>query len=181
MTRMVADPRTLALLIEIEQFLYAEAECLDDYRLDEWLALFADDLHYWVPMRKNVPHNRRSSELTLPRREISWFEENKDGLTRRVRQIQTGVHWAEEPLSRTSHLVSNLRLAAIRPNIEAPESVEVRYKFIVNRNRLETETDLLIGSKEDVLVLSADGWKIRSRKVVLDQNVLLAKNLSFFL
>lgn len=181
MTRMVMDPQNLALLVEIEQFLYAEAEYLDAWRLDEWLALFAEDLHYWIPMRRNVPHNKRGGEFTRPHQDISWFEETKDGLTRRVRQIQTGVHWAEEPLSRTSHLVSNVRLAAIHPDSSAPESVEVGYKFLINRNRLETETDLLIGRKEDCLVLTAEGWKIRSRKVILDQNVLLAKNLSFFL
>jgi 3-phenylpropionate/cinnamic acid dioxygenase small subunit len=181
MTRMVSDPQALALLIEIEQFLYAEAECLDDYRLDDWLALFADDLHYWIPMRKNVPHNHREKEFTRPYQDISWFEDTKDGLSRRVRQIQTGVHWAEEPLSRTSHLVSNVRLAAIHPDSRAPETVEVSYKFLINRNRLETETDLLVGTKEDCLIRTAESWKIQKRKVVLDQNVLLAKNLSFFL
>ncbi|MSQ71258.1 MAG: 3-phenylpropionate/cinnamic acid dioxygenase subunit beta [Betaproteobacteria bacterium] len=181
MTRMVSDPQTLALLIEVEQFLYAEAECLDDYRLDEWLALFADDLHYWVPLRKNVRHDQRAAEYSRPHEEISWFEENKGGLARRVRQIQTGVHWAEEPLSRTSHLVTNVRLGAIHPDCRRPEQVEVRYRFLVYRNRLETETDVLVGKKEDSLILTADGWKIRKRKVMLDQNVLLAKNLSFFL
>lgn len=181
MTRMATDLQTLALLIDVEQFLYQEAECLDAWRLDEWLALFTDDLHYWVPMRRNVPHNRRDTEFTRPYEDVSWFEETKDGLNRRVKQIQTGVHWAEEPLSRTTHMVSNVRLAAIHPDSRAPEAVEVSYKFLVNRNRLETETDLLIGRKEDSLVRTADGWKISKRKVILDQNVLLAKNLSFFL
>ena len=52
MTRMATDPRTISLLIDIEQFLFEEAEHLDAWRLDEWLTLFADDLHYWVPMRR---------------------------------------------------------------------------------------------------------------------------------
>ncbi len=181
MMRTASDPGTLALLIDVEQFLYAEAEYLDDYRLDEWLALFADDLHYWIPLRKNVRHDRRDTQYTRPHQDISWFEEHKDGLTRRVRQLQTGVHWAEEPLSRTSHLVSNVRLAAIHPDSQAPERVEVHYRFLIYRNRLETETDLLVGKKEDCLIRAAEGWKIQKRKVLLDQNVLLAKNLSFFL
>jgi 3-phenylpropionate/cinnamic acid dioxygenase small subunit len=181
MTRPVSDLQTISLLIDVEQFLYREAELLDEYRLDEWLTLFADDLHYWIPLRKNVSHDKRETEFTRPRQDISWFEENKDGLSRRVRQIQTGVHWAEEPLSRTSHLVSNVRLAAVHPNSQAPEKVEVHYKFLVNRNRLETETDVLVGRREDSLLRTADSWKIQKRKVVIDQNVLLAKNLSFFL
>src|SRR5262249_28376174 len=158
------------LLADIEQFLYAEAECLDEYRLDEWLALFADDLHYWIPMRKNVPHNHRETEFTRPHHDVSWFEENKDGLARRVRQIQTGLHWAEEPLSRTTHLISNVRLATIQPSSDAPEKVEVRYKIMINRNRCESETDVLVGRKEDWLIRVANSWKIQKRKVILDQN-----------
>jgi 3-phenylpropionate/cinnamic acid dioxygenase small subunit len=181
MTRIVTDPQTLSLLIDVEQFLYWEAECLDDYRLDEWLALFTEDLHYWIPMRRNVRHDQRAAEFTRPHQDISWFEENRDGLTRRVRQIQTGVHWAEEPLSRTSHLVSNVRLTSVDPHSQAPERVEVGYRFLVYRNRLETETDVLVGKKEDCLIRTAEGWKIQKRKVLLDQNVLLAKNLSFFI
>ena len=45
---------------------------------------------------------------------------------------------------------------------------------------METETDLLIGKREDVLRRENGTWKIAQRKVILDQNVLLAKNLTFF-
>ena len=35
---------------ELEAFVYAEAELLDDGRYEDWLALFADDGIYWVPL-----------------------------------------------------------------------------------------------------------------------------------
>ena len=33
----------------VEQFLYRQAEILDDRRWDEWLDLFAEDGRYWMP------------------------------------------------------------------------------------------------------------------------------------
>jgi hypothetical protein len=52
------DARTAHLLLthEIADFLYREAELLDERRYDEWLALLADDLRYWMPMRRNVKY-----------------------------------------------------------------------------------------------------------------------------
>ena len=48
------------------------------------------------------------------------------------------------------------------------------------RNRVETETDFLVGKHEELLRKNSEGWKIARRKIVLDQNVPLAKNLTFF-
>jgi 3-phenylpropionate/cinnamic acid dioxygenase small subunit len=45
---------------------------------------------------------------------------------------------------------------------------------------VETETDFLVGKREDLLRRVNDSWKIARRKIVLDQNVLLAKNLTVF-
>ena len=53
--------------------------------------------------------------------------------------------------------------------------------FIVLRNRLETETDFIAGRREDVLRREEGNLKIASRKIIIDQSVLLAKNLTFFL
>jgi 3-phenylpropionate/cinnamic acid dioxygenase small subunit len=39
---------------EIEDFLYAEADLLDQHRFGDWLDCLADDLHYFMPMRRNV-------------------------------------------------------------------------------------------------------------------------------
>jgi 3-phenylpropionate/cinnamic acid dioxygenase small subunit len=35
---------------EAERFLIREAHLLDERRLDEWLALFADECLYWLPI-----------------------------------------------------------------------------------------------------------------------------------
>ena len=51
---------------------------------------------------------------------------------------------------------------------------------MVYRNRVETETDFLVGKREETLRKVYGQWKIAQRKIVLDQSVLLAKNLTFF-
>src|SRR5262249_17033522 len=167
---------------EIEEFLYTEAELLDARRFDEWLALFTDDARYWMPMRRNVPHDDLEREFTREGADVNWFDEGKDTLERRVAQIQTGIHWAEEPPSRICHMISNLPiLAASPPAPAAPVEVRARCRFLVYRNRVETETDVLVGKRGDVLRRGGGSWKIARRMVVLDQSVLLAKNLTFFI
>ena len=170
----------LLLKQQIEDFLYHEAELLDERRYEDWLTLLTDDVRYWMPMRRNVKFGELEREFTREGQDINWFDEGKDTLTRRVQQILTGVHWAEEPLSRLCHMVSNVQLLHVQPSVVEPAEVTVKCRFLIYRNRVETETDLLVGKREDVLQRVDEQWKIRQRKVVLDQNVLLVKNLTFF-
>jgi 3-phenylpropionate/cinnamic acid dioxygenase small subunit len=170
----------LLLQQEIEEFLYREADLLDERRYEEWLALVAEDVRYWMPMRRNVKVGEAEREFTRAGQDINWFDEGKETLTRRVKQILTGMHWAEEPVSRISHMVSNVRLLEVNPSIAEPAEVAVRCRFLIYRNRVETETDILVGKREDVLRRADGQWQIARRKIVLDQNVLLTKNLTFF-
>ena len=171
----------LLLKQEIEEFLYYEADLLDERRYEDWLALVAEDVRYWMPMRRNVKVDDIEREFTREGLDISWFDEGKETLTRRVRQIQTGIHWAEEPPSRICHMVSNVQVLRVSPaGSAAPSEVTVRSRFLVYRNRVETETDILVGKREDLLRRVAGTFKIARRKIILDQSVLLAKNLTFF-
>jgi 3-phenylpropionate/cinnamic acid dioxygenase small subunit len=165
---------------QIEAFLYHEAELLDERHYEDWLALLTDDVRYWMPLRRNVKFGELEREFTRAGQDINWFDEGKDTLTRRVQQILTGVHWAEEPLSRICHLVSNIQLLHVQPSVLAPTEVTVKCRFLVYRNRVDTETDLLVGKRQDVVRRVHGQWKIAQRQVILDQNVLLAKNLTVF-
>jgi 3-phenylpropionate/cinnamic acid dioxygenase small subunit len=77
-------------------------------------------------------------------------------------------------------MVSNPQILHVRPSVLEPIEVTVKCRFLIYRNRVETETDILVGKREDVLRRVNGQWKLRQRKIVLDQNVLLAKNLTFF-
>ena len=178
----VSEERINRLLLkdEIEQFLYQEAELLDERRFKEWLDFLTEDIRYWMPMRRNVKFGELDREFTREGHDINWFDEGKDTLVRRVNQILTGVHWAEEPLSRVCHSVSNIQILDATPSLSQPTEVSIKCRFLVYRNRVETETDILVGKREDTLRNVNGQWKIAQRKIILDQNVLLAKNLTFF-
>lgn len=171
---------TAGLKDEIEDFLYAEAELLDERRFREWLDLLADDLVYYMPMRRNVKFGDAARENTRFGQDVSWFDEDKWTLSKRVEQIMTGIHWAEEPLSRVCHLVGNVQILDASPSREQAEELTVKSRFLIYQNRVESETYLFVGKRIDRLRRAGGGWQIARREIVLDQNVLQAKNLTVF-
>ncbi len=80
----------LLLEREIEQFLYMEAELLDERRFSEWIELIADDIHYHMPVRRNVKFGEQHRENSDSEWDISWFDEGKVTLAGRVRQTTPG-------------------------------------------------------------------------------------------
>jgi 3-phenylpropionate/cinnamic acid dioxygenase small subunit len=168
----------LVLIREVEDFLYYEADLLDERRYEDWLTLLTDDIRYWMPIRKNVPYRDERGDIA-GEEDIAWIDDDKATLTKRVRQIMTGVHWAEEPASRICHIISNVRFVEPGVALDADEFV-VNSRFCVYRNRVETETDFLVGRRQDTLRRIDGALKIARRKIILDQNVLMAKNLTMF-
>ena len=172
---------------EIEQFLYREARLLDERRFDDWLALLTDDVRYWMAGRSNryPRHSKAIAILDAARYveddrpgddELAILDEDKHSLTGRVRRLDTGMAWAEDPPSRTRHLITNVELE------RGPVASELRVysNFIAYRSRGETEQDFYVGARSDLLRRLGGAWRIAERKVTLDQNVLLAKNVSIF-
>jgi 3-phenylpropionate/cinnamic acid dioxygenase small subunit len=164
-----------ALWLELMEFYIGEAWLLDERKLQEWLDLFTDDVLYFMPRRKNVLRREAHREVT-PLGDLAILEEDRRYLEMRVARLDTGMAWAEDPASRTRHLIGNLAAAPL-------PSGEVRAKtaFLVYRSHLETDHQLLSGCREDVLRKMNGMWKIARRTIVLDANVLLDKNLSIFL
>jgi 3-phenylpropionate/cinnamic acid dioxygenase small subunit len=172
---------------EVERFLYREARLLDERRFHEWLDLFADDVRYWMPVRSNrYPKASKAIAILDPDRydedglakdgELAIFDETKETLARRVARLDTGMAWAEDPPSRTRHLIANIEVEAG----ETESDVMAYSNFIVYRNRGETEESSYVGGRQDVLRKVNGTWKIAGRKIILDQSVILAKNVSIF-
>jgi 3-phenylpropionate/cinnamic acid dioxygenase small subunit len=166
-----------ALLLEAEaaRFFSAEAELLDERRFAEWLDLLHEDIRYWMPMARNVRFDRSELEYTRQGSEACWFDEGKDNLRKRVEQLQGGDHWAEEPRSRTTHLVANVR-------VERTEGTDITAKcrFMVSACRLDHDVDLFVGRRVDVLRREQGALKVLRRTIYLDQSVLLSRNLTTF-
>jgi len=170
----------LLLRESVEEFFSAEYDLLDRRDLSAWIALFADGVSYRVPLQRNVKFDQQDKENMLGDLDTAWFADTKDTLVARVEQLQTGVHWAEEPVSRSAHLVTNVRILDRSPERGPADTVRTRCRILVYRNRLEREVDLFVGIREDTLRRRDASWEIVERTVFLEQNVLLAKNLTLF-
>ena len=167
--------RNHELWLELMDFYIREAWLLDERRLSEWVELFTDDALYFMPRRKNVPRREAEREVT-PLGDLAVLEEDKRYLEMRVARLDSGMAWAEDPPSRTRHLVGNLVVDPREGGV-----VHAKTAFIVYRSHLETDQQIFAGSREDVLRPVDGGWKIARRTILLDANVLLDKNLSIFL
>jgi 3-phenylpropionate/cinnamic acid dioxygenase small subunit len=170
-----------ALLHSVEQFLYQEARLLDDRRFLEWLDLLADDIEYIMPTRYNRIRGGPNEDWAVEKElaELPYFEENKQSLTARVQRFYSGLAWAEEPPSRTRHLVSNVEVFPA----EAGDEVRVYSNFLTYRSRLEGlegEFDFFIGRREDLLRREDGSWKLACRRIIPDDVVIRAQNLSIF-
>jgi 3-phenylpropionate/cinnamic acid dioxygenase small subunit len=176
-----------AVLREVEQFLYREARMLDERRFHDWLVLFTDDVRYWMPLRANrypkgskaikiMDRNRYVEDELTREDELAILDENKETLAGRIACMDTGMAWAEDPPSRTRHLVTNVEL---EPG-DAPEELKVYSNFIVYRSRAEVEREMFVGTRHDVLRRVDGALRIARRKIIVDKSVMLAKNVSIF-
>lgn len=166
----------------VEQLYYREAELLDDGRFADWLDLLADDLRYWMPTRSNRLRRQQALSIAAPG-EAAYYDETKESLAWRIRRFDSGMAWAEDPPSRTRHLVTNVVVRHVDPSAQpqlSPDDLVVRSAFLMYRNRLEREVDVYAGSRTDVLRRDGTELRIARREILLDQNVLLAKNISTF-
>ncbi len=169
----------MSLWWQVQRFLHYEADLLDHREFDPWLAVLDEDIQYRMPLVRNVRRDAGAQEYS-GKHDAAWFDEGIDTLRQRVAQIKTGIHWAEEPASRVSRLVTNIRVMSIEPDATGGERVTVRSRFLIYQNRLQSEVNLFVGKRNDILRRRDGQWKILSREIHLDQNVLLAKALTIF-
>jgi len=143
---------------QIEDFLYAEAALLDEWRLQEWLELLTEDVTYAVPAT-DVPEGDAKSTLFL-------IADDALRVHSRVRQLLGKSAWAENPRSRTRRLISNVRIRETDG-----ETIRVTANFVVYRMRMD-QVDTYVGRYEYTLVQRDGQLKIRERKAILDLEAL---------
>ena len=138
-----------ALTLAVADFLYLEAELIDTGRLDEWVALWNDDALYWIPQGDDPD----------PSQTVSIVYDDHRRLVERVLRLNSGFAYSQDPPSRTTHLVGNVRVTG-----EADGRIQVGSSLIVAEMRRNTQ-NLYAGRVEHELTQDGDGFKI-SRKVV---------------
>ena len=169
------------LQFELEKLYTVEAALLDAHQYEDWLELWADDARYFMPIRRTRTRRELSKEFTQPG-EMAYFDDDKALLESRVRKIRTGTAWAEDPPSRTRHLITNVRVAGeVGAGDDGVEGdLDVWSNFILYRTRLKSEEMTWVGSRNDKVRRSGGGLLIADRKIYLEQTVILSQNLSNF-
>ena len=146
---LCADP---ALHFRVQQFLYHEAQLLDDRSFDEWIALFEPDGEYWVPMAWRQPN---------PHEHISLLYESVEVLRMRMQRLKELAALSQRPFSRTCHHVSNVIV-----NSGNAEGISVRSALIVVEYRRD-EQRTFGGHAHHDLSHCGNAFRIRRKRVDL--------------
>ncbi|MBO6884562.1 MULTISPECIES: aromatic-ring-hydroxylating dioxygenase subunit beta [Rhodobacterales] len=144
---------------EVEDFLYAEAELLDEWRLPEWLDLFTDDATYQIPPT-DIPAD------ASPDNNLFYIADDRYRLGERVKRLMKRTAHAEYPHSKTRHQVSNVRILS-----QDDGQVEVACNFSTYRTK-DDFSNIFFGKLLYGLEVSDGKIRIRSKRVVLDTNGL---------
>jgi p-cumate 2,3-dioxygenase beta subunit len=161
-TEPAGAPATFAtppaeLVNAVSQFLYAEADLLDEWRLDEWLELMTDDVRYTVPSTDLATGNP-STDLVL-------IDDDINRLRARVKRLNSRRAHREFPTSRTRRLITNVRVVD-----DDGTQLDVTANYVVYRVR--QGVNAYMGKYRYRLVRHGDGFRIRSRRAELDLETL---------
>ena len=155
----------------VEQFLYREVRLLSERRYEEWLDLFTDDARYWMPARETIDGQ---PDALWNEGEMAYFDDDKEFLAARIERLRSSLAHAEQPPSRLRYFVSNVEIEELDGG-----ELDVRCNLLVYQSRLERTEGSYIGRREDRLCEAGSSWRIKLRKVILDQT-LVPRTLSIF-
>ncbi|MEJ8822288.1 aromatic-ring-hydroxylating dioxygenase subunit beta [Variovorax humicola] len=130
-----------------------EAALLDERRFDDWLALFAEDGRYWVPLLGRLQ--------TDPHSHNSLAYEDKLLLQLRIERLKDPRAHSQHPRSHCQHVLQSPAVEAI-----AADTATLRTPFLYIEARGEQQL-MLAGSYQHTLVRTAEGLRIRQKRVDL--------------
>ena len=168
------SPVDAALERTCAQFLFREAELLDERHYREWQqTCLSEELEYLVPIRTTREGTSVASEFSTT---SFHMLDSYSSMRLRVDRLMTEHAWAEDPPSRTRRLVTNVRVRNL-----PDDQTEVRSYLMLYRSHKITGTDLIVGERQDVMGWEDGGLRLRRRIVLLDQTTLETANLGVFL
>ena len=142
----------------VEDFLFREAELLDDWRLDDWVGLFTEDGRYVVPTT-DLPEGD-------PKRDLVFIDDDITRLRARAVRLNSRHAHREYPSSRTRRFVSNVRVEETGDG-----ELSVTANVMVYRFR-SGEGAPFVGSVHYTLRRDGEDLRIAYRRAVLDQEAL---------
>jgi p-cumate 2,3-dioxygenase beta subunit len=150
-----ATAENLLLRLAVEHFLFEEAAHLDNWRLDDWLALFTEDGRYVVPTT-DLPNGD-------PKQDVVFIDDDCRRLRGRVDRLKSRFAHREYPWSRTRRLITNIRLTRIEPH-----EIDVEASFAVYRARAEAIAPYIGIYRYTLSRQGGDTFRIRHRRAELD-------------
>ena len=145
----------------IEEFIYHEAELLDDWRLPEWADLYSDDAHYGIASLDSP-----DPVAADPGTSLFVVSDPKFRIVSRAKRLMKKTAHAEYPHSKTRHITGNIRLGPV-----SGAERSVRANFVVYRTKGDTTVQYM--GEAHYLVAVIDGrLRIRRKRCVLDLNTL---------
>ena len=137
-------------LADLTAFLVREAELLDSWQLDAWLALYAPDAIYWVPIEPGQASGYDA---------VSHIHDDRRLLETRVRRFNHAMFHAQKPPSRIVHFIANVRLA--RDPLPGCVAVLSSYEVAEFRNERHRR---FVGTCRHDLMQGGDSWLIARKK-----------------
>lgn len=144
--------------LEVEEFLVEEAAILDEWRLDDWLALFTEDASYVVPSTDRPDGD--------PRTDLTIIDDDHLRLSWRVKRLKSRHAHREFPWSRTRRLLTSVRVVE-----DDGERLKVTASILVFRYR-HGRQDQFVGRYVMTLVRTPDGLRIEHKRAELDMERL---------
>ena len=149
----------------IERFLYREARLMDAHAYDEWLTLWDEDATYWVPC---------NADDIDPTQNVSIIYDRRGQLRARIQRLKE-TSWLREQAPRLKRLVSNIEVDA-----NGDDEIVVSSSFILAELHHHQQY-LWAGSTIHRLVSNGEGFRIKSKKVLLLNNNEALPNLMFLI
>ena len=163
----------MLLKCEFEQWLYDEAQLLDDIEFDDWFDLMHSSLRYQMPVRVNKEGVERPDYST----DMFTFNDDIELLRLRVDRLKTDYAWAVIPPSRTRRFVSNVR---VKDYVEGEKAVVKSYLLIYRSRSTDIQHDLISGERNDEFIFEEGKWKLSKRIFIVDQSTINTRNLAIF-
>src|SRR5260370_11577757 len=152
--------RDSELVTAVAQFLYDEAALLDEWRLDEWLALFHPEAaKYLIPSPEDLSDN--------PATTLHLVNDSITTLAGRIGRLKSKHAHAESPRSRTRRQIANVRVW------QGADDLLSRSVFDVTRVRGGV-VDRYVGVYEHQPLPGGNAdtpWLIALRPVVIDHSI----------
>ncbi len=146
----------------IQAFLYAEARAQSEKRWADWLAMYAEDVEYYMPSWDD------DDKLTTnPHNEVSLiYYPSRAGLEDRVFRIETDRSSASTPDTRYNRSISNIEVLA-----QDAQSVEVCFNWTTHTFRYDL-IDVYFGTARYTLDTRGPKPLIKRKYVVLKNDYI---------